>query len=70
MKNPINSYIKYLIEKCYEEDYNPYYAEDWRENYCYHYTFIEWYFLYRKYKLQKYYTHTPIKLIIGSDIYN
>lgn len=25
--SPINSYIKYLIYKCYEEDYNPQYTE-------------------------------------------
>ena len=35
MKNPINSYIKYLIENCYEEDYNLYYAEDWKDNYIF-----------------------------------
>jgi hypothetical protein len=44
------SYLKYLIHECYEEDYDPYYAENWLDNYCYEYTFAEWYFLYRKKK--------------------
>jgi hypothetical protein len=63
----IASYIKYLIHDCYEEDYNPYNAEMYYDNYCYEYTFIEWYFLYRR-KMRFNYKHTPIKLIIGSDI--
>ena len=29
----ITSYITYLIEECYEEDYDPYYAENWLDNY-------------------------------------
>lgn len=67
---PIVSYIKYLIHECYEEDYDPYYAKMWFDNYCYEYTFVEWYFLYRKKRMNfTYYKHTPIKLIIGSDIY-
>jgi hypothetical protein len=68
--NPFVSYIKYLINECYEEDYDPHYAESWRDNYCYEYTFVEWYFLYRRRKMNhKKYKHTPIILIIGSDIY-
>lgn len=69
--HPFVSYLKYLIIDCYEEDYDPYYAEYWYDNYCYEYTFVEWYFLYRRFKLRKnkskFYKHTPIKLIIGSD---
>jgi len=56
--HPFVSYLKYLIIDCYEEYYDPYYAENW-------------YFLYRRFKLRKnkskFYKHTPIKLIIGSD---
>jgi hypothetical protein len=48
MTNQINDYIKYLFEDCYQEDYNPFYAESWCDNYCYDYTFSEWYFLLRK----------------------
>jgi hypothetical protein len=40
--------IKYLIEDCYEEDYNPYTAEKWYDNYCFEYSFYEWYYLYRR----------------------
>jgi hypothetical protein len=39
--HPINSYIKYLIQECYEEDYDAYNAEMWFDNYCYEYTFVE-----------------------------
>jgi hypothetical protein len=72
---PITFYIKYLIQECYEEDYDPYYAQNWLDNYCYQYTFVEWYFLYRKrFKLTKiepnFYRYTPIKLIIGADLYS
>ena len=63
-------YIKYLIIDCYEEDYDAYYAETWRDNYCYDYTFKEWYFLYRRKMKLNNYKHTPAKLIIGSDIFN
>jgi len=73
MTNQLNNYINYLFEECYQEDYNPFYAESWRDNYCYDYTFSEWYFLYRKRhnyssknktKINKY-KHTPTKLVIG-----
>ena len=71
MNVSIASYIKNLIENCYEEDYNPYYANTWRDNYCYQYTFVQWYFLYRKkHNLKKHYKHTPVKLIICSNICN
>jgi hypothetical protein len=73
MTNQIIHYINYLFEDCYLEDYNPLYAEFWYDNYCYDYTFSEWYFLYRKRlnynsskigtKINKY-RHTPTKLII------
>ena len=73
--NHLIDYIKYLIKECYEEDYDPYYADFWYDNYCYQYTFSEWYFLYRyRFNLKKYknnhYKHTPAKLIIGSDFWN
>jgi hypothetical protein len=67
----MNGYLKYLINDCYEEDYDPYCAETWRDNYCYEYTFVKWYFLYRKYKIKykdKHYKHTPAKLIIGNEV--
>jgi hypothetical protein len=71
--------IKYVIEDCYEEDYNPYTAEDWRDNYCFEYSFAEWYYLYRlQLRLGGYtkknkvirdnkYKHTPSTLFIGVD---
>ena len=40
----MNVYMKYLIKECYEEDYDPVYAETWLDNYCFEYTFVEWYF--------------------------
>jgi hypothetical protein len=70
LMHPIAFYIKYLIEECYEEDYDPYYAENWLDNYCYTYTFVEWYFFYRRKTQFKCYKHTPTKLIIGSYVYN
>ena len=78
MTNQINHYIKYLFEDCYQEDYNPFYAESWRDNYCYDYTFSEWYFLYRKrlnYNSSKFgtqinkYKHTPAEIIIRTSFY-
>lgn len=78
MTNQIIHYINYLFEDCYLEDYNPLYAEFWYDNYCYDYTFSEWYFLYRKRlnynfsksktKINKY-RHTPTKLIIQISYY-
>ena len=74
----ITHYINYLFEDCYLEDYNPFYAEFWYENYCYDYTFSEWYFLYRKRnnynssksktKINKY-RHTPAEIIIRTSFY-
>jgi|LakMenE18May11ns_1017448.scaffolds.fasta_scaffold9760205_1 hypothetical protein len=78
MTNQINDYIKYLFEDCYQEDYNPFYAESWCDNYCYDYTFSEWYFLLRKrlnYNSSKSrtkinnYKHTPTKIIIRTSFY-
>jgi hypothetical protein len=71
--------MKYLVEECYEEDYNPYTAETWRDNYCHEYSFAEWYFKYRRRwhnpkkmniqkKITNKYSHTSEKLIIGGDI--
>lgn len=72
-------YMKYLIEDCYEEDHNPFTSETWRDNYCYEYTFSEWYFMYRKRwhhpkklnikkEITNKYSHTNEKLIIAVDI--
>ena len=72
--------IKYLVKECYEEDYNPYYAENWQDNYCFQYSFYEWYYLYRiqarlggvfkRHKIIKNiykYKHTPKLLLVGHD---
>jgi len=72
--HPIASYLHYLITDCYEEDYEPFYAESWFDNFFFQYTFSEWYFIYRKrFELnknnKKHYQQTPTKLIIGSDIF-
>jgi hypothetical protein len=50
MNNPfiINPFLKYLIQDCYQEDYDPFYAEFWYDNYCYTFSFSEWYFFYRE----------------------
>lgn len=78
MTNQINHYINYLFEDCYLEDYNPFYAEGWYDNYCYDYTFSEWYFLLRKrlnYNSSKNkikinnYKHTPAEIIIRTSFY-
>jgi hypothetical protein len=68
----MNKYLTYLIEDCYKEDYNPYIAEYWYDNYCYNQTFCEWYFSHRKilhYDKHTKYKLTPEKLIIGCDIF-
>jgi hypothetical protein len=74
----ISPFIKYLFEDCYQEDYDPLYTEFWYDNYCYDYTFSEWYFLYRKRHNYNYWTyrtkknnyrHTPDKIIIRDFIY-
>ncbi len=72
--------MKYLIEDCYEEDYNPYTAEIWLDNYCFEYSFYEWYYLYRiqarlggtlkRHKITKNiykYKYTPEILLVGHD---
>jgi hypothetical protein len=72
--------IKYLIEDCYEEYYNPYTAEYWSDNYCFQYSFYEWYYLYRiqarlggtlkRHKITKKiykYKRTPEILQVGHD---
>lgn len=63
----MNVYMKYLIKECYEEDYDPVYAETWLDNYCFEYTFVEWYFLYRvKMRLcVPCYKHTSDRLMVG-----
>jgi hypothetical protein len=72
--------IKYIIKDGYDEDYNPYTAENWTDNYCFQYSFYEWYYLYRmqsrlggiikRHKITKNinnYRHTHEKLLIGHD---
>ena len=72
--------IKYLIDDCYEKDYNPYTAKKWHDNYCFRYSFYEWYYSYRiqsrlwstfnrnKIKKNIYkYKHTPKILLVGHD---
>lgn len=66
-----NKLMNYVIEDCYKEDYCPHTAEDWYDNFCFQYSFKEWYFLYRKYcvynnnKNTKY-KHTPQIILVGS----
>ena len=65
-----NKLMKYIIEECYEEDYDPYYSESYYDDYRYQYTFKEWYFLYRKWwilKNKKIYKHTPWPTYVGTD---
>ena len=69
----MHTYMNYLIEDCYNEDYNPYDYETIRDEYRFRYTFNEWYFYYRrlwglKPNKNKKYRLTPNKLIIGTDI--
>lgn len=78
MERPKHSkLIKYLISDCYEEDYDPYTAEYFYDNFCFEYSFYEWYYLYRwngklggkisrKKNIYKY-KHTPEILTIGID---
>lgn len=66
-----NKLIKYLINDCYEEDYDPYFSESWYDDYQFNYTFKEWYFLYRKWwvinKKKKIYNYTPYPTYVGTD---
>lgn len=66
-----NKLMKYIINDCYEEDYDPYGAETWCDNYCFDYTFKEWYFLYRKWWVininKQKYKHTPYPTYVGTD---
>lgn len=69
---PTNKMIKYVIEDCYENDYDPYTAETWYEDFCFQYSFIEWYFLYRKNyicncKKNEKYKHTPKIILVGYE---
>ena len=58
--------MKYVINDCYKEDYDRYTAEDYYDNYCFQYTFSEWYFLYRKKeKINSKYKHTPKIILVG-----
>ena len=40
----IHNIMKYVINDYYKEDYDRYTAEDYYDNYCFQYTFSEWYF--------------------------
>ncbi len=72
--NPYHSQIlNYVIHDCYEEDYCPYTAEYYSDNFCFTFTFIEWYFRYRKININKKnrnakYKHTPKIILIGHDL--
>jgi len=58
--------MKYVINDGYKEDYDRYTAEDYYDNYCFQYTFSEWYFLYRKNeKKNSKYKHTPKIILVG-----
>lgn len=55
IQDPTNKLMKYVIKDCYEEDYDPFadmYNDDgeihWYDNYCFEYSFIEWYFYIEK----------------------
>ena len=66
----INYFMKYLIHDCYEEDYDPLFAEFWYDNHCFTYSFSEWYFLFRKkLAIKNKYKLTPSKLFVGADIF-
>ena len=65
-----NKLMKYVIENCFEEDYDPYYYKNIYDDYRYQYSFKEWYFLYRKwyiFKEKNKYWHTPYPTFIGTD---
>ena len=76
---PTNTMIKYVIEDCYENDYDPYadlYNHDgelhWYDDFCFQYSFVEWYFLYRKnyicnFKKNEKYKHTPKIILVGYE---
>jgi hypothetical protein len=66
-----NKIMNYVIEDCYKEDYCPHTAEYWYDNFCFHYSFKEWYFLYRKccvYNKNKNakYKHMPQIIFVGN----
>lgn len=44
----IHNIMKYVINDYYKEDYDRYTAEDYYDNYCFQYTFSEWYFYIEK----------------------
>jgi hypothetical protein len=73
-----NKLLKYVIDECYENDYDPYYIETWYCNYCNDYSFSQWYFMYRRLwvinsqynttnKNKKCYKHTPRIIPVGVD---
>ena len=64
--------MKYIIDDCYKVDYNPYTAECYYDNFCFQYSFTEWFFLYRKHNIIKRvknskYKHTPEIILVGCD---
>lgn len=78
-RHPIAIYMKYLIDECYGEDFDPYANEI--HYFSYNYSFSEWYFLYRNHRIynnskKKYLLNcrrkfrcTPRQLVIGSDLF-
>jgi hypothetical protein len=69
-------HLQYLIVECYKKDFNPYIDKKYADNLCNEYTFKRWYFDYREQRLyhfyclnKKKYYHTPMKLLIGDDVY-
>lgn len=72
VQSPTNQLMKYVICDCYEEYYDPYTAEYIHDNYCFEYSFKEWYFLYRKNHIYKRlrisrYKHTSKIILVGND---
>lgn len=68
--HPLSNMINYLIKNFYEKDFNPIIAEYWFDNYCYHYSFSQWYFyVIRKRIIHNYvfYGLTPKILSIGNE---
>lgn len=79
---PTYELMKYVIQECYEEDFDTdadLYEEheiDYYDNYCFQYSFYEWYFFYRKNYIRskaklnrnnKKYYHTPKIIHVGYD---
>jgi len=69
-KHFLSNIINNLIKNFYEKDFDPNYAEYWFDNYCYHYSFSQWYFyVIRKRCVHRsiFYELTPKILNIGNE---